>query len=320
MPLDTGFEYLFGEHEFRTVRESVAKPLKFMPIDVTLSSADTAEDLISLEGLAPPTVNLVTNPSIETAGTPPSGFTAVGSAATRVTTTPRTGTYSMSVNTDNSAAGEGAYFQIDNIPPGFYSCSAYLRRDGGGTVYVRASSDGGTTFTSGNVVTMADNWTGRSTVTHRVTTDQSTIRIYIVTNTQQNVTFLVDSVQVEPAWRVVMGGVSSRDPNPPMASTTDFVDVLGDRYSRFLGTVDASQSVREPGISEIHHASIYASHAAYIGFDRTVAIRTATPKGYLLAAGIDYRINLDKIIKSKISFVNQTGSQTPQIIGYVTGF
>ena len=320
MPLDTGFEYLFGEHEFRTVRESVARPVKFMPIDVTLSSADTAEDLINLEGLAPPTVNLVTNPSIETAGTHPAGFTASGATVTRVTTTPRTGSYSMSVNTANSAANEGAYFQIDNIPPGFYSCSAYLRHTPGGTAYVRASSDGGTTFTDGNVVTMANNWNGRSTVTHRVTTDQSTIRIYIVTNTQQNITFLADSVQVEPAWKVVVGGASVRDPNPPMSSVTDFVDILGDRFSRFLGTTDASQSVREPGISEIHHVSIYASQAAYIDFDRTVAIRTATPKGYLLGAGIDYRISLDKIVKSRISFVNQTGSQTPQVIGYVTGF
>ena len=320
MPLDTGFEYLFGEHEFRTVRESVAKPVKFMPLDVTLSSADTAEDLINLDGLAPPTVNLVTNPSIETGGTPPAGFTAVGATVTRVTTTPRTGTYSMSLNTANAAANEGAYFQIDNIPPGFYACSAYLRHSGGGTAYLRASSDGGTTFTTGPVVTMGNNWNGRGTVTHRVTTDQSTIRVYIVTNTQQNITFLADSVQVEPAWQVVMGGASVRDPNPPMAPVTDFVDIVGDRFSRFLGTTDASQSVREPGISEIHHVSIYASHATYIDFDRTVAIRTATPLGYHLAAGIDYRINLDKIIKSRISFVNQTGSQTPNIIGYVTGF
>ena len=320
MPLDTGFEYLFGEHEFRTVRESVAKPVKFMPLDVTLSSADTAEDLINLDGLAPPTVNLVTNPSIETGGTPPAGFTAVGATVTRVTTTPRTGTYSMSLNTANAAANEVAYFQIDNIPPGFYACSAYLRHSGGGTAYLRASSDGGTTFTTGPVVTMGNNWNGRGTVTHRVTTDQSTIRVYIVTNTQQNITFLADSVQVEPAWQVVMGGASVRDPNPPMAPVTDFVDILGDRFSRFLGTTDASQSVREPGISEIHHVSIYASHATYIDFDRTVAIRTATPLGYHLAAGIDYRINLDKIIKSRISFVNQTGSQTPNIIGYVTGF
>ena len=32
------------------------------------------------------------------------------------------------------------------------------------------------------------------------------------------------------------------------------------------------------------------------------------------------RINLDKIIKSKVSFVNAAGSETPLVIGYVTGF
>ena len=141
MPLDTGFEYLFSEHELRTVRESVATPVKFAPVNKTLATTNTAEDLITLESNSPPAMNLVTNPSIETAGTPPSGFTAVGSAATRVTTTPRTGTYSMQVNTDNSAAGEGAYFEVSDIPPGNYGCSAYLRRDGGGTVRFTQHND-----------------------------------------------------------------------------------------------------------------------------------------------------------------------------------
>ena len=67
MALNTSDEYLFSEHELRTVRESVATPVKFIPIDVTLSSADTAQDLINLESITPPTLNLVTNPSIETA-------------------------------------------------------------------------------------------------------------------------------------------------------------------------------------------------------------------------------------------------------------
>ena len=320
MPLDTGFEYLFSEHELRTVRESVATPVKFAPINKTLATTNTAEDLITLESNAPPAMNLVTNPSIETAGTPPSGFTAVGATVTRETTTPRTGTYSMQCDTANSAAGEGAYFEVSNIPPGNYACSAYLRRDGGGTVYARASSDGGSTFSSGNVVTMANNWNGRSSVIHRVGLDETSIRIYIVTNTQQNVTFLVDDVQIEPAWNAIQGGYSSRDPNPPAASTSTFIDPRSERFSRFLGTTDASASIREPGISEIHHLSIYASHNTYIDFDRDVAIRTATPLGYLLVAGIDYRINLDKIIKSKVSFVNAAGSETPLVIGYVTGF
>jgi hypothetical protein len=320
MALNRSFEYLFGEHETRTVRESVAKPVKFIPLDVTLSTANTAQDLINLETQLHPALNLVTNPSIETAGTPPAGWTATGATVTRVTTTPRTGTYSMSVNADNSAANEGAYFQIDNVPPGYYACSAYLRHPAaGGTARVRASSDGGSTFSTGNTVTMADNWNGRSTVLHQVTQDQTTIRIYVTTVTQQNITFLVDDVQVEPAWNIVLGAASVRE-NPPAATVTSFVDPITDRFARFLGTTDASESIREPSIGEIHHISLYSSHAAYLDFDRTVAIRTATPLGYYLGAGIDYRINLDKIVKSKISFVNAAGTETPKVTGYVTGF
>ena len=320
MALNTSFEYLFSEHELRTVRESVATPVKFIPIDVTLSSADTAQDLINLESITPPTLNLFTNPSIETAGTPPAGWTASGATVTRVTTTPRSGTYSMSIAAANSAGNEGAYFEVSNVPPGWYACSAYLRRSAGGTARVRASSDGGTTFSTGETVTMANNWNGRSTVLHQVTSDQNSIRIYVATVAQQNITFLVDDVQIEPAWGVVMGQASGRATNPPAASVSDFVDPTTDRFARFLGTADASESIREPSISEIHHVSIYSSHDAYIDFDRTVAIRSATPLGYYLAAGIDYRINLDKIIKSKISFVNAAGTDTPTIRGYVTGF
>jgi len=320
MALNTSFEYLFGEHETRTVRESVAKPVKFIPIDVTLAAANTAEDLINLETQLHPALNLVTNPSIETSGTPPAGWTASGATVTRVTTTPRSGTYSMSIVADNSATNEGAYFAVSNVPPGWYACSAYLRRTGGGTARVRASSDSGSTYSSGNSVTMANNWNGRSTVLHQVTSDQNSIRVQVATDTQQNITFLVDDVQIEPAWNIVIGAASGRATNPPAATTTPFVDPTTDRFARFLGTTDASESIREPSIGEIHHINLYASHATYLEFDRTVAIRTATPLGYYLAAGIDYRISLDKIVKSKISFVNAAGTETPRVIGYVTGF
>lgn len=321
MPLRKGFEYRFGEHEYRTVRESIATPMRFVPIDVTLGTTNTAQDLISVVSPTPPATNLITNPSIETSGTPPAGWTASGATVTRVTTTPRTGTYSMSIETDNAAAGEGAYFEVSDIPPGFYALSIYLRRTGGGTARVRASSDGGTTFTSGNTVTMGNNWNGRSTVMHRVKTTESSIRLYVVTNTQQNITFLADDAQVEPAWDVVMGkGNSVRDPNPPPASVTDFVSPTTDRFARWLGAADASESVREPGLSEIHYLSIYASHATYIDFDRTVAIRTATPLGYYLGVGIDYKLDLHKIIKQNVSFVNAAGTETPRVIGYAMGF
>jgi len=322
MSLDKGFEYRFGEHEFRTVRESIAVPQRFVPINKTLTTTNTAEDLIAIDQTSLlPAMNLVTNPSIETSGTPPAGFTAVGATVTRVTTTPRTGTYSMSCVTANAAAVEGAYFEVSNIPAGNYALSAYLRLpSGSGTARVRASSDGGTTFTNGNTVTLANNWNGRSTVIHKVASGQTSIRIYTVTNVQQNITFLVDDVQVEPAWSIVMGSGSTREPNPPAASVTDFVDPLGDRFSQWLGTANASSSVREPRMAEIHYISIYASHDTYIDFDRTVAIRTASPLGYKLVAGIDYRLDIHKVIKKNVSFVNAAGSETPLVIGYAMGF
>ena len=127
-------------------------------------------------------------------------------------------------------------------------------------------------------------------------------------------------MQVEPSWAVVMGSGSTREPNPPAASATDFVDPSGDRFSQWLGTADASSSVREPRMAEIHYLSVYSSHDTYLDFDRTVAIRTATPLGYRLVAGITYRLDLHKVIKKNVSFVNATGSETPLIIGYAMGF
>ena len=54
MPLDKTVPFIFGEHEIRTVRESVATLVKTIPIDVTLGTTDTAENLIDLtSGLLP---------------------------------------------------------------------------------------------------------------------------------------------------------------------------------------------------------------------------------------------------------------------------
>ena len=64
MPIDRGFEYLFSEHEWRTVRESVGTLSKFIPINKTLATANTAEDLINIDRLELPAMNLITNPSM----------------------------------------------------------------------------------------------------------------------------------------------------------------------------------------------------------------------------------------------------------------
>ena len=308
MPIDRGFEYRFSEHEFRTVRESVGTLSKFIPINVTLASANTAEDLINLESPLLPALNLVSNPSMEV-GTPPTGWTASGSTMTRQTTTPRTGTYSMRCVAANAAAYEGAYYSVTGLPRGFYSCSAYVRRSGGGTVIGRATSDGGTTFSDSPVITMANDWTGRVAVNHKITTDNATLSFYVVTNTTQNVTFLVDDAQIEPSWAYVMGMAGgTSDPNPPEALVTTFVDPNIERFSRWMGTTDASVSVREPAMTEIHDIYLYSlTNDALIDFNRTA--QRSGPIGFLLKAGVANAINIRHIVKHNISVINSTGAK-----------
>ena len=319
MPIDRGFEYRFSEHEFRTVRESVGSLSKLIPINKTLASANTAEDLINLESNTPPALNLITNPSMEV-GTPPTGWTASGSTMTRQTTTPRTGTYSMRCVAANAAAYEGAYYSLTNLPRGWYACSAYVRRSGGGTVIGRATSDGGTTFSDSPVITMGNNWTGRVSVLHQVTTDNATLSFYVVTDSTQNITFLVDDAQVEPSWAYVMGMAGgTNDPNPPTAQVTTFVDPLIERFSRWMGTTDASVSVREPSMSEIHDIYLYSlTNDAVIDFNRT-ATNTGDAVGLVLKAGVANAINLRHIVKHNISFRNNTNGETCNVIGYVRG-
>ena len=318
MPIDRGFEYRFSEHEWRTVRESVGTLSKFMPINKTLASANTAEDLINLGDRDDPAMNLITNPSMEL-GTPPTGWTGSGSTITRQSTQARTGTYSTRSVTANAAAYEGAYYRMTNLPRGWYACSAYVYRNGG-TVVGRATSDGGTTYSTGAQVTMAANWNGRVTVLHQITTDNATLDFYVVTDTTQNITYFIDDAQVEPSWAYVMGMAGgTSDPNPPMAAITPFVDPDVHRFARWMGTTDASVSVREPMISEIHDIYLYSlTNDSVIDFNRT-ATNTGAAAGFVLKAGVANAINLRHIVKGNISFRNNTNGETCVVVGYVRG-
>ena len=319
MPLDKTFEMRFGEHEYRTVRESVATLVKTLPIDVTLTTSGTAQDAISLESNTEPAYNAITNPSMET-GAPPTGWTAVGSTLTQVqtgTVVPRTGTNSLQINTDNVAAGEGAYFEVTTMPQGSYAFSIYVRRPAGGTVRLRATHDNLTTSTDSAVLTMNDTWQ-RLSVTHLVTgAPSSSLRLYVVTDVQQNITFFAEDAMIQPAWGVIIGTANSRDPSPAAVSVGTYIDPSSERYSRWLGTTDASASIREATIGEILELHLEAVNAdLYIEFDRT-AVRTGGAISILLRAGDT--INGKKIIKNNISFINSVAGQLPRLRGYVLG-
>lgn len=115
-----------------STRESVRPHIRPYPVDVTLSVAGTAQNLITVApGL--PTVNLITNPSMETAD-PPTGYTARRSATlAQSAAVYKYGSYSMSVVPPGVAIGEGGYWNLGAWPTDQpLAVSAYFSDNAGG--------------------------------------------------------------------------------------------------------------------------------------------------------------------------------------------
>ena len=114
MPIPKGFETRYGEMIKRTVRESVATMVSIVPVDYTAAD-NVSNDIVTVNATTPPTMNLVTNPGIETNT---NGWTAAGSTMTRQTSQNNTGAASLRCVPANSAAGEGAYYDLGATEPG----------------------------------------------------------------------------------------------------------------------------------------------------------------------------------------------------------
>ena len=130
-----------------STRESMMLFTKAYPVDKTLTTAGTAENIILVDKSSMATVNMITNPSCETMTSPatiPDGFTA-----RRSTTLTQNGTYYDSTNvkgiyslgvavTGSHLIGEGAYWDLGAYPKDIpLALSAYARRGGSGTPKVR---------------------------------------------------------------------------------------------------------------------------------------------------------------------------------------
>ena len=307
MPQDMYPQNWMGWEVDPSTRQSTHLWTKHYPVNVTLSSAQTAEDLFTVEDSFP-TVNLATNPSFETAN-PPTGYTAAGSTLARVTTNPRTGTYSMQVTPGNTAAGEGFYWTTDSLTSQregsnkiYLVASAYFRRASGSgqTVQIQIRSvDGATTLASGDIITLSTTYQ-RSTAIFELPNTTAAYRVYFVTTAQTNQVFLADSFQVE----LQNGGF-----------VTDYCDgSLGVNYE-WDGVAHASRSRRRGGLVAIRGFFLRSSHDAFVSFDVTASATT----GRYLTASADWWNPHPIHFTKNISFVNVTSGQTPTIRGDVWG-
>ena len=313
----------YSENDLRELRESLGLLQKIIPFDVTLSTADTAQDIINLNSFHPPAMNLVLNPSFENGLT---GWTKVGDngvtiRATGVRTISGGSSCWIERSSVSSSRRYGIAYELKDLPPGSYGISAQVASNvAPHDMLIRWSVDGGNTFQEGDpVTTISTDW--RQISAMAFVDYGQTLRVEIIsedlsTGTQRIA--LVEHVQVEPDWRVVMGFVAPNDPYGTNATISEFVNPWHDRMARWLGDANNSVSIREPGIREITRVSIIPrnNQDVIIDFDRTAAM-TGGRRGIPAPSGFIFNENL--IIKERISFINYTAGETPRVEGYVMG-
>jgi len=98
-----------------STRESMMLFTKAYPVDKTLTTAGTAENIILVDKSSIATVNMIANPSIESATT---GYTALKSTSLTVSSTyKKYGSNSLKIAvTGSHLKGEGAYYNLSTYP------------------------------------------------------------------------------------------------------------------------------------------------------------------------------------------------------------
>lgn len=287
-----------------STRESLRLLTKPYPVDVTLTTPDTAQNFFTV---APgvPTVNLITNPSIETNTT---GWTASGATRTRDATIAYKGSWALLINPANAANNEGAYFNLGLFPsatPLMFSAYFNDNVDSGEQALCLITDSAGNLISSGTTVTLSSAWQ-RSVcqIGARVLQSPTTLYLYIVTGTQHNIDFWVDGIQAEVR-----------------ESVSPYCDGAQGAYHWWDGVVHASTSRRWRKLSCIRSYRLQVTRDCYVAYDR-VASNTATnpeDKGEFLKAGTEIGEDHPIYLGTGLSFINYWSGEQPRIYGLVWG-
>jgi len=278
-----------------SVRESVGIWNRVAPVDVTLATPGTAEDLYDAV-IGQPTINLITDPSIETGVT---NWTAVGSAISQSAAQAHTGTNSMLVNPDNAATLEGAYWTIGPIGKGKYlTWSLYVMgASASGDVRVRIYGITSTTSWTGTTTNLTTAFQRINVTAQVLESAGEQLRLYVETVANHNINYYVDACQAELLPQV-----------------TTYCDGDQSRWCRWDGTADASTSRRFPALGTIRGYTLTVRQAdCYIDFDRT-----ADSNSRLLTRGCDYYSN-HPLNHTRISILNVYAGQSPRVYGEMNG-
>ena len=289
-----------------STRQSVHSYTKYAPFRSALST--TASTLKSV-GQGEIATNWVTNPRVEAADI--TMFTVTGGAISRSTGQQSVGTASLLTNPDNSAAGEGWYWESSIIPFSIHPQHLAIQLEHRGA---SASGDvtltlrdvtGGTTLATSGTDNLAASWR-RLTAQYTIpgSTAAAAYRLYLVSTSQHNIDFYADKIGFEVREDTI--------------AVSTYVDGdAGLNYS-WTGNANASTSRKHPDMTVIKGINIKnesgtGAEIVYVAFDQTASATTGIP----VLAGGTLETNWPLDFRDKVSVISASG--TPTVSGVIWG-
>ena len=291
-----------------STRTSTHAFTKYYPFRDASVANDAVTTLLTVDrGI--PSVNLVTNPSIESSTL--TMYTASGSAISQSSAQASTGSNSLLVNPDNSDAGEGVYWTSESIvgqtnPNPSYlvaTCEVMGASASGDAELVIQDSDGDDLVASTSISLSAA--FQAMNVKYRLPDQGSaTYRIMIRSKTQHNIDFYVDKIHAEQR----IG-----DSNIPT-----YVDGAQGLNYEWVGTANASISRRRAGLSvirgiKLRNESSTAGDIIYIGLDCDASATTGIP----VLGGDTFETNWPIDFREKVTVL--AAQNTPAAHGVIWG-
>ena len=184
-----------------STRTSTHAFTKYYPFRDASVANDAVTTILTVDR-GEPSVNLVTNPSIESSTI--SMYTASGSSISQSSAQASTGSNSLLVDPANSAAGEGFYWTSGSIVgqvnpnPSYLIASCEVRgASASGDAEIVIQNSSGTDLSTGTSVSLSTAFQAINVRYRLPDQGAATYRIMVRSKTQHNINFYVDKIHVE---------------------------------------------------------------------------------------------------------------------------
>ena len=295
-----------------STRQSVHPANRYVAISNAAST--TAEDVYSIVvNGGEIATNLVLNPGVE--GSTGDEFVATCSARSRSTAQAAEGSASLLINPDNSAAGEGFYWESElvsrSVNTQYISVQLEVRgASASGAVTLTLRDSGGTTLhgTSGSHNLTTGFVKLSATYAIPANTDAAKYRLYLVTTAQHNIDFYADKIMFE-----------IREDTTAVSTYVDGNQTGGEGpLYEWTGVANASSSIKKPSLTKIKgfqftNRSATAADIIYLAFDQTATSANGIP----IYGGDSFNCEVPLDFRGKISMV--AAQNTPTLTGVIWG-